>query len=76
MSTYTDIIENHVEKIRQEVNAVGLEVETSFTLADAMRLGAKTTGQKTFGFIDENTSCGLGAAYLAAKAVGYIPDAR
>lgn len=61
-----------IEKIKADLAAIELDVTTSYTLADAMREGAKHTGQKTGGYVDKSNSCGLGAAYLSAKARGYV----
>lgn len=63
-----------IEKIRADLAVIELDVTTSYTLADAMREGARHTGQMTGGYVDESTSCGLGAAYLAAVARGYLPQ--
>lgn len=58
--------------LRQQIEQIGLEVTTGYTLADAMREGAKVTGQKVGGWVDAANSCGIGAGYLAAKARGYV----
>jgi hypothetical protein len=61
-----------VEALRAELDAIGLDVATSYTLADAMREGSSVTAQKTGGWVDSSSACALGAGYLAARARGYI----
>jgi hypothetical protein len=61
-----------VEALRAELDAIGLDVATSYTLADAMREGSSVTSQKTGGWVDSGSACALGAGYLAARARGYI----
>lgn len=61
-----------IEKIREDLAAIELDVCTSFTVADAMREGAEHTGQLVRGYVEETKSCGHGAAYLSAKARGYV----
>lgn len=57
------------------ITAIGLDVETSYTVADAMREGASVTTKKEGGWVTRGSSCGLGAAYLAARARGYVDKA-
>lgn len=57
--------------LEQEIDAIGLKVETGYTLADAMREGSTVTNQRFGGWIDGGESCALGAAWIAAKARGY-----
>lgn len=63
-----------VEALRQTLGAIEMDVLTNFTLGDAMREGATVTGQKVGGWIDESKSCGLGSAFLAAQARGFVPS--
>lgn len=71
----TEVLPVHpaVEQLQKTLGEIELDVMTSYTLADAIREGATVTGQKVGGWIDESTSCGLGAAYLAAQARGFVP---
>lgn len=68
------ILHPAIDKLKTELAAIELDVTTSYTLADAMREGARVTGQKVGGYVDASNSCGLGAAYLAAVARGYLPQ--
>ncbi len=61
-----------VEKLRETLGEIEMDVLTSYTLADAIREGSTVTGQKTGGWIDTSTSCALGAGYLAARARGFL----
>lgn len=62
-----------IDALKAELATIELDVTTSYTLADAMRDGARHTGQLTGGYITADSSCGLGAAYLSAVARGYLP---
>jgi hypothetical protein len=61
-----------VERLREDLAAIELDVLTSYTLADAIREGSSVTGQRRGGWITDEDSCALGAAYIAAKARGYV----
>lgn len=71
-TTKTPVEHPSITKLRQSIDEIGLGVLTSFTLGDAMREGASVTGQKIGGWVEEENACGLGAAYLSAKARGYV----
>lgn len=58
--------------LEKELGEIELKVTTSYTLADAIREGAGVTGQKIGGWIENGESCALGAAWIAAKARGYV----
>ena len=60
-----------VEKIKAELAAIELDVTTSFTLADAVREGAQHTVQATGTWVEQESSCALGAGLLSAVARGY-----
>jgi len=64
------------EKLNQglesELGEIELKVIGSYTLADAIREGAGVTDQKVGGWIEGGESCALGAAWIAAKARGYV----
>lgn len=70
----TDIVP--VEKLRtqleQELGEIELKVIGNYTLADAIREGAGVTGKKEGGWIEDGEACALGAAWIAAKARGYV----
>jgi hypothetical protein len=61
-----------VTHLRSMLEGIELGVLTGFTLADAIREGASVTDQKIGGWVEGPYACGLGAAYLAAKARGFI----
>lgn len=63
-----------VEQIKKELAEIELDVTTSYTLADAIREGAKHTGQQFSGWIQDENSCALGAGLLSAVARGYIQE--
>lgn len=58
--------------LEQELGEIELKVTTGYTLADAIREGAGVTDQKIGGWIQGGESCALGAAWIAAKARGYV----
>lgn len=63
--------EQNVETLK-ELEGIEMEVLTNYTLADAIREGAKASGQ-AYGWIDaEGNMCALSAAQAAAKARGYM----
>ena len=59
-------------QLEQELGEIELKVTTSYTLADAIREGAGVTDKLERGFIQGNQSCALGAAWIAAKARGFL----
>lgn len=61
-----------IDTLREELGSIEMDVLTGYTLADAMREGSGVTSQKTGGWIDDKSACALGAAYLAARARGYV----
>ncbi|MET0711077.1 MAG: hypothetical protein ABWZ30_01035 [Jiangellaceae bacterium] len=61
-----------IEAIKADLAVIELDVTTSYTLADAMREGARHTGQLNGDFVRADASCGLGAAFLSAAARGYV----
>lgn len=61
-----------IERLREELGNIEMDVLTSYTLADAIREGSTVTAQKHGGWIEGQQACALGAGYLAAKARGYI----
>jgi len=65
-------VETHVEKLKADLGEIELKVTTGFTLADAIRMGAQSTEQAHGTFVNNTSSCALGAAYIAAQAAGYI----
>jgi hypothetical protein len=60
-----------IEKIRQTLSEIELDVTTNFTLADAIRLGAGSTPAAVGRFGENGDACALSAAFLAAKATGW-----
>lgn len=61
-----------VEKLKAELALIEEKVVTGYSLADAIREGAGVSGQKIGGWIEDGESCALGAAWIAAKARGYV----
>lgn len=61
-----------IDELRAELGEIELNVLTGFTLADAIRAGAGKTEQVTGSYVRGRMSCALGAAYLAARAHGYV----
>ena len=68
-----------VEKLREriareladEIDAIGLDVATSYTLADAIREGSTVTRQPV-GWGSGDNACAMSAAVIAGRARGYI----
>lgn len=62
-----------IDRLRNEIDEIGLRVLTGYTLADAIREGSKVTDQ-AYNWGDGATACALSAGYLAAKARGLIAE--
>jgi hypothetical protein len=71
-TTTTEVVHPAIDALRQQIDAIGLGVLTGYTLADAMREGSTVTDQKVGGWVDSGSSCAIGAAFLAAKARGFV----
>lgn len=63
-----------LERLRDELALIEEKVVTGYTLADAIREGASVTEQTTGRYVAGNSACAFGAAWLAAKARGFIPS--
>lgn len=61
-----------VERLRAELGEIELKVTTGYTLADAIREGAGVTDKLEGDWVRSGSSCSLGAAWIAAKARGYV----
>lgn len=59
------------EKLKQELGEIELKVETSYTLADAIREGSLVTTQAD-GWGEGETACAMSAAVIAARRRGYL----
>lgn len=59
-------------ELEQELGEIELKVTTGYTLADAIREGAGVTNKLSGSFIRNGESCALGAAWIAAKARGFL----
>lgn len=65
--------EETIEAIKSDLGAIEMDVLTSTTLADLIRLGAKHTEQPTgWGDAEQGTACALSGAGLAGAAMGII----
>lgn len=60
-----------IEKLKQALGEIELDVTTNYTLADAIREGAAVTPQAIGSWGQQGEACALSAAYLAAKARGW-----
>lgn len=71
-TTTTKTVEHPaIERLREQLGAIEMDVLTSYTLADAIREGSTVTTQQTGAWVDDSKACAIGAGYLAAKARGY-----
>lgn len=61
-----------VEQLKSELALIEEKVVTGYSLADAIREGAGVTGKLEGGWIQGGEACALGAAWVAAKARGYV----
>ena len=61
-----------VEALKKVLAEIEEKVVLNYTLADALREGSTVTEQKFNGYISGGEACALGAAYISAKARGYI----
>lgn len=62
-----------IDKLRQELGEIEMDVLTSYTLADAIREGSSVTDKATGAWLGENgEACALSAALIAAKARGRV----
>lgn len=68
--TTTEIVP--VEKLKAELALIEEKVVTGYTLADAIREGCSVTSKLQGAFVQGGESCALGAAWIAAKARGYV----
>lgn len=59
----------------REIDCIGLDVETGYSLADAMREGSQITKQAN-GWGQGDTACALHAASISAVARGYLSNER
>lgn len=67
------VIERNAEKIIASHEVDELKRMTSFTLADAIRLGSSVSDQATNAWTGEgDTMCALSAGTAAAVALGYL----
>ena len=67
------IIDGHVDTMRAVLAQIEEDVVTGYTLADAVREGTSVAGQATGRWVAANGDvCALTAAYIAAKARGYV----
>lgn len=64
-----------VEQLKAELALIEEKVITGYTFADAIREGASVTDQLQYGYVHGARACGNGAAWIAAAARGYIPEA-
>lgn len=77
-STVTDITPTTLtpeEQLRADLGGIELNVLTSYTLADAIREGARVTSQE-YGWGADDTACALSAGAIAARARGYLPSSK
>lgn len=60
-----------LERLREDLAEIEDEVLLGYTLADAMRMGAKNTEQARWTYINaaDNQVCALAAAALAVEAM-------
>lgn len=78
MSVITDSVEKIQKKMQEEPTlvtsdqAAELKRSTTFRVSDAIRDGSSVVGQAFGSFADGNTVCALSAAYVSAKARGYV----
>lgn len=63
--------ERFAQELADEIDAIGLDVATSYTLADAIREGSTVTAQPV-GWGAGDTACAMSAGVIAARARGYI----
>lgn len=61
-----------IEKLREELALIEEKVVLGFTFADAIREGASVGGQLVGGWVKGNRTCAQGAAWVSAKARGYL----
>lgn len=60
-----------IERLARELREVEMNVLTEgVTLASLIREGSGVTEQKIGGWVEGETACALGAAFIAAKAHG------
>ena len=55
----------------EDINEIGMDVATSYTLADAIREGSSVSEQ-AYNWGDGESACALTAGLIAAKARGYV----
>lgn len=70
MNTGTEILP--VERLKAELALIEEKVVTSYGLADAIREGASVTNKLEGAWVRGESACALGAAWVAAKARGFV----
>lgn len=65
---------NHpaIDRLKQQIDEVGLRVLTGYTLADAIREGCGVTEKSEGAWGNEGNACALSTAFIAARARGYL----
>lgn len=62
-----------IDKLREELGAIEMDVLTGYTLADAIREGSSVSDKATNAWTGENgEACALSAAVIACKARGRL----
>lgn len=67
----TTKLDEKVDQLRADIDTIGLEVLTGYTLADAIREGASVT-DPAVGWGTGESACALTSAVIAAKARNYV----
>lgn len=68
-----DVTAPAIEKLKEDLSLIEEKVVLGYTLADAIREGAAVTRQGHRTYVRDG-ACALGAAWIAARARGYISD--
>lgn len=65
-------IDEKADELRAMIDEIGLDVTTSYTLADAIREGSKVTEHNQAGWGNGDNACALSAGVIAARFRGYL----
>lgn len=67
-----DTTETKIDELSKELSNIELEVMTTYSLADAIREGSKTTTQEVGAWGSNGSACALHAGIISAVARGYM----
>ena len=71
MADLTEVLAPEIERLQEVLQDIEFKVESTFSLADAIREGSTVTGRLS-GWYQEAKACALGAAAVSLVSRGVI----